>query len=305
MGTPLSFLTPYWSGADMMRLHLESIRRFHPDAPILISARDCDRAEMEDYRRHFNVRYWLDDCDYTNAYLRLLTRCPTPLACIVDHDTILLSSVQPLAERVADAEIDLVGVEERIRMPQSVGSLNLDADGWLRYAPHCTASNFLLFDWRAFEARWGLRGIFGTPQRGAKHFDFDYGISQRLRRHFYLRPYHAPRYGLGNLLRAGDVSLAWHQWYGSYRTRLDGPGVSSDLATLARDGEAAFLADYPNLDLDHLSPAWAPGMEPAFTSTATPALGRWRREAGYTLRAWKAQLHVAVESRTTRDADRA
>ena len=26
----LSFLTPYWSGSEMMRIHLASLRRFHP-----------------------------------------------------------------------------------------------------------------------------------------------------------------------------------------------------------------------------------------------------------------------------------
>lgn len=251
MGAPsISFLTPYWSGADMMRLHLASIRRFHPEAPILVSKREGGATEMAAYRREFDISCWLEDCGYTNAYLRLLERCETRYACIADHDTVLLANLDPLLARLAAGQQDLIGVEERIRMPHTDG-----ADGWLRFAPGSTAANFLIFDWQEFKSRWGLGGIFGEPAAGARHFEFDHGIGQRLTRHGYLRPYHAPRYGLGNLLKDGDTPVAWHQWYGSYRTRLrDADAVYA----LAQAGERAFLADFPHLDLAGLSPAWGP-----------------------------------------------
>jgi hypothetical protein len=249
----ISFLTPYWSGAEMMRLHLASIRRFHPGAPILVSKRGGGAGEMAAYRREFNICCWLEDCGYTNAYLRLLERCETRYACIADHDTVLLASLDPLLAKLAAGQHDLIGVEERIRMPEPRG-----AEGWLRFAPGCTAANFLIFDWQAFKSRWGLAGIFGDPAAGARHFEFDYGIGQRLQRHGYLQPYHAPRYGLGNVLKDGHAPVAWHQWYGSYRTRLrNADGVYA----IAEAGERAFLADYPDLHLDDLSPAWGPDLE--------------------------------------------
>jgi hypothetical protein len=249
----ISFLTPYWSGAEMMRLHLASIRRFYPDAPILVSKREGGATEMAAYRREFNISCWLEDCGYTNAYLRLLERCETRYVCIADHDTVLLASLDSLLARLAAGQHDLIGVEERIRMPQPP-----EAAGWLRFAPGCTAANFLIFDWRAFKSRWGLGGIFGEPANGARHFEFDHGIGQRLRRHGYLQPYHARRYGLGNLLKDGETPIVWHQWYGSYRTRL---GTADAVYALAQAGERAFLADYPDLDLDGLSPAWGPGVD--------------------------------------------
>ena len=299
MGTPaISFLTPYWSGAEMMRIHLASIRRFHPDAPILVSTRGGDRSEMESYRRDFRVRYWLEDCDYTNAYLRLLQRCRTRFACVLDHDVVLLASIDAQVQRVATGACDLVGIEERIRLPETVAAAAWPgADGWLRFAPGCTASNFLVFDWQAFSARFGLRGIFGTPQAGARHFDFDYGIGQRLRRHHYLQPFHAPRYGLGNLLEDNGSPVAWHQWYGSYRTRLAGAEPSVQAA--AEAGERAFLADYPELDFAGATPA-----APASHGDAAPhdtlqsrALTRARRELGYSLRAIAARIVVGLERR--------
>jgi hypothetical protein len=297
----ISFLTPYWSGAGMMRLHLESIRRFHPQAPVLISKRGDD-GEIERLHREFNLRYWVEDCGYTTAYLRLLQRCDTRFACILDHDVVLLASIDPLIERLAAGQADLVGVEERIRVPDAL-ALGADAlaeaargpwpGGWLRYAPGCMASNFLIFDWQAFDRRWGLRGVFGTPDPGAHHFDFDYGIAQRLRRHHYLRPYHADRYGLGNLLKDGDAALAWHQWYGSFRTRLEGEDPS--VQAIASSGEDAFLRDYPNLDLSTISPAWGPQHD-APPPAAPPGLAeRARRQAGYQWRALAARIVVALE----------
>lgn len=252
---PISFLTPYWSGAEMMRIHLASIRRFHPEAPILVSSRDGGAAEMEAYRREFGIECWLEDCGYTNAYLRLLERCATRYACIADHDTVLLASLDPLIAGLAQGRYDLVGIEERIRLPGDVADDWPGADGWLRFAPGCTAANFLLIDWQTFRSRWGLGGIFGTPAAGARHFDFDYGIGQRLRRHHYLLPYHARKYGLGNLLKDGETAVVWHQWYGSFRTRLR---ESADVYSIAEAGERAFLADYPQLALDELTPAWGP-----------------------------------------------
>ena len=238
----------------MMRIHLASIRRFYPDAPILVSKRDGGGAEMAAYRRDFDIDGWLEDCSYTDAYLRLLERCHTRYVCIADHDTVLLASLDPLIGGLADGHYDLIGIEERVRLPEPLVEQG-GADGWLRFAPGCTAANFLIIDWQAFKARWGLRGIFGDPSAGARHFDFDYGIGQRLARHRYLLPYHARKYGLGNLLKDGETAVVWHQWYGSYRTRLRG---ATDVYSIAEAGERAFLADFPQLDLDDLSPAWGP-----------------------------------------------
>jgi hypothetical protein len=253
----VSFLTPYWSGREMMRIHLTSIRQFHPVAPILISKRGGDDGEMEAYRREFAIRYWAEDCEYMDAYLRLLERCETRYACILDHDAVLLASLEPFLKGLGDGRYDLVGIEERIRLPEQLAAEPWpESNGWLRFAPGCTASNFILFDWQVFKERWGMRGIVGKRRPDTRHFDFDYGIGQKLARHHYLLPFHARKYGIGNLLKDGAVPIVWHQWYGSYRTRL----ASEDRAVypVAEAGERAFIADYPQLDFADLSPAWGP-----------------------------------------------
>ena len=90
----ISFLTPYWSGSEMMRIHLASLRRFHPGAPILVSKRGGDEGELATWRLQFGVDYRLEECGYTDAYVRLLQRCQTRYACILDHDTVLLAGLE-------------------------------------------------------------------------------------------------------------------------------------------------------------------------------------------------------------------
>lgn len=312
----ISFLTPYWSGSEMMRIHLASLRRFHPAAPILISKRGGDDGEMETWRQQFGIEYWLEECGYTDAYLRLLRRCQTRYACMLDHDTVLLSDLGSLLEGLSAGRYDLVGVEERIRLPDHLDREPWpDSNGWLRFAPGCTASNFLIFDWRAFESRWGLRGILGTRPAGTQHFDFDYGIGQRLPRHHYLMPFHIRNYGIGNLLKDGDRPVVWHQWYGSYRTRL-ADGVADAFGTrdtevfaVAAAGERAFITDYPNLVLANPSPAWGPernvaAEQRAIASSAHAAARQPIRRALHHLQRWRRYGVRALAARTLARLDR-
>jgi hypothetical protein len=293
----VSFLTPYWKGAEMMRIHLESLRRFHPTAPILVSAREASLDEMEAYRRDFGIRYWAEDCSYVDAFLRLLDRAVTDYVCIMDHDTILLSSLDHLVAGIRAGDWDLVGIEERIReVPDDVTyHVAASSSGWLRFRPGYTDATLLLFDWRRFRARWGLRGVRANPAGGERHMEYHYGICEKLERHHYLMPYHTRRYGVANLIRDGDVNILWHQWYGSYRTRFTGSepepallGAEAVVQRAAR-GEAAFLRDYPKLDLSELTPAWCPGcdMEAERAAVARelrenappPAWSRWIRRS--------------------------
>jgi hypothetical protein len=301
----ITFLTPYWSGERMMRIHLQSIRRFHPDAPILVSRRGGGEEEMESYRRDFGVRYWLEECDYVEALLRLLERAETAIVCILDHDTVLFHSLDPFAQRVASGEWGLVGIEERIREPKDFDWQTSGAShrGWLRFAPGYTDATMLLFDWSAFRKRWGLRGVKRQRRGGPWIHEFHYGICEKLPRHKYLRPHHVTGYGVGNLILDDDgTPILWHQWYGSWRRRFDGSGPETPIygvqaiAERARDGEAAFLTDYPDLDFTDVVPAWGPefdiekelaAFEETFPSHLTLSqklnalgtrLGRWRRD---------------------------
>lgn len=260
----ISFLTPYWNGREMMRIHLASFRKFFPAAPILISKKGGGREEMEAHRSEFGVRYWLEDCNYADALLRLLGRCGTEYVCVTDHDTVLLSDPEPLLEGLVRGRWELVGVEERVRNHPEIGDSRCwpGYSGWMRLAPGYMDATFLMFNLRAFLREWRLKGI-RAKQPSPADYEFHYGICEKLTRHKYLRPYHTSRYGIGNVLMDGDTAVLWHQWYGAYRTRLEGPEAENfpatrELAALVGNGEKAFVSDYPNLDLSNLLPAWGP-----------------------------------------------
>jgi hypothetical protein len=260
-GVAVTFVTPYWSAPEMMRLHLASIREFHRSSPILVSSRGPDRSEMERYREAFGIRYWLEDCNYVDALLRLLQRCETEYVCVSDHDVVLLASLEPLLRGLVEDRWNLVGIEERISVPPELGN----GREWLRYAPGYMDATLLIFNLRDFIARWGWRGIKGRGASGSRQWEYHYGICEKLTKHKYLRPFHARPYGLGNLVRDGESNILWHQWYGSHAARVaaDGSRVSGlpDVIDTVRESEAAFRRDYPNLNLSTVTPAWAPDRE--------------------------------------------
>ena len=268
----LTFLTPYWSGRDMMRVHLSSIRAFYPAAPILVSKRGGEREEMEAHREEFGVQYWLENCEYPEALLRLLNRCETDYVCIVEHDTALLASLDPLLAGLHDGRWELVGMEDRVRDGVDATAAAPSVNGWWRFSPGEVAGPLMLFNWREFERRWGLAGVRARRSYGVREHEYDHGIGQKLARHKYLLPFYTARYGCGTVLKDGDTPILWHQWYGAYGTRFasvtpdaaDSPADPTDtLEALARNGESAFLADYPALDLSRLTPAWGPGYDVA------------------------------------------
>jgi hypothetical protein len=289
-GQLLTFITPYWHGPEMMRLHLASVRAFHPAAPILVSAKGGNHDEMEAHRAAFGIRYWMEDCGYVDALIRLLDRVETRYVCIMDHDTVLLSGLEDGLRMLDNGRWDLIGIEERIREPAGIGPFEDRFHGWWRFAPGYMDATFLLFDWQAFKERWGLRGIKGDRSGHVAHFEFHYGICEKLTQHKYLLPYHTRRYGLGNLVKLDDQPLLWHQWYGSYRKRIshDAREHRELLAVLA-NAERAFLDDYPDLDLAELSPAWGEGTDmgaalamiqktPRTVPNPFHTLGNWRRQ---------------------------
>ncbi len=249
---PLSFLTAYLSGLTLLELHLAAIRKYHPDAEIIISAvDDSARKLVEKYRG----RYFIDNLEQLPAVAALLSRASHDVIVINDHDTVLFNNVNFLADKLA--KFDVVGIEERLKHPTK--------DRWFRYAPGYTGLSFFMFS----RAKARIR-IPNWPKFFDLEFDNPhnqnnephYYICELLTKHYYLRPYSTEKYGLGNLLKDGDKNILWHQWFGSWekrgafiseRDREDNP--YRNMAEL-RAAEARFIQDYPQLDFRRAKPAF-------------------------------------------------
>ena len=279
-----------------MKIHLRSLREFHPDAPILISKRGGEREEMEEHRREFKVEYWLEESHYVDALLKLLQRVQTDYVCIMDHDTVLFSSLDKYIAGIDSGEFDLVGIEERIREAPEIDWERTAPQyrGWMRFAPGYTDATLLLFNWGAFRRKWGLRGVRGNHPPGTLEHEYHYGVCEKLPRHKYLRPFHTAKYGMGNLIMDEGRPVLWHQWYGSWNSRLTIAAPEEtvfgvrETVNRAQAGEAAFMADYPNLDFSDITPAWGPESDlaaerlaadkayPSSSSLMRQRLARWR-----------------------------
>ena len=256
----LSFVTPYWSGAEMMRVHLASIRNVLPGLahPRIEAGRRADGDGG--YQLEFGVQYLARG-------IRLRGRTSSTPGTVrnrvrVRRRTRYGVAIEPRqsAGGARDGRWDLVGMEERVRDSPTAAAALPSTNGWWRFAPGQVAGPLLMFNWREFRRRWGMSGVRGRRSYGAWEYEYDHGIGQKLTRHKYLLPFHTTRYGMGNLLKDGDAAVLWHQWYGSYRTRFDGQrrgrrsatGRSCRARGARQEGEAAFLADYPDLDLSNL-----------------------------------------------------
>lgn len=252
MGTNFSVLTPYLSGSYMLQLHLDSFRKFHPNAEILISAFND---EAQDLAEVYGAKYVAEPLRYFDAVKAMISRATNDIVVICDHDTVLLNSLDKYVDMLASDKVDLVSIEENIKHPW--------ADTWMRYAPGFTDMTFFMYDKRKIPSKWPEFDHRECHRLYPSHTTHEghYGLCRALQRHFYLRPWHTDKYGMGNLLKDGETDVLWHQWYGSYRVRPiteKGDRVYKyGGKEYLKKAEEAFLADYPDkLEFNNIRPAY-------------------------------------------------
>ena len=247
----ISFVSPYLSGTQWLELHLSSIRKFHPQAEIIISAPDNSvRKTVE----RFDGRYFDNNKEYFQSIAFLFETATYDTIILSDCDTLLFTNVDFLAEKLK--EFDLVGIEEHVR--------HAIKDRWYRYAPGYTDLTFIIFSRSKAKAKnpyWPGFPPF-TPKPKKQNNEDHYAFCELLSRHYYLRPYTTQKYGLGNLIRDGKKNILWHQWFGSWEKR--GSFISAkerednpypNMKELKK-AEARFFIDYPNLDFSNLNTAF-------------------------------------------------
>jgi|SRR3989344_2219015 len=247
----ISFVTPYLSGTKWLELHLATIRKFHPQAEIVISAPDESARKIVE---RFGGRYFANNKGYLQAIAFLFEEAKNDHIILSDCDTLFFANIDYLVEKLK--KFDLIGIEERIKHPIK--------NRWYRYAPGYTDLTIIVFSRSKAKkniSTWPFFPEFSPSPKNQNNEDH-YAFCELLTKHYYLRPFTTDKYGLGNLIRDGGRNIAWHQWFGSWEKRAsfisEKPRDDNPYPNMEelKKAEERFFADYPSLDFSSLKPAY-------------------------------------------------
>lgn len=225
MNTDTTFLITYYAHPELLAICLDSIKKFHPDDKIIVSQQveplfDPTVLDM-------GYRYELHDMKSTQwaaVATNLMMICQTKYAVFMEHDVLLLKSLNPLIEEVKTGKHDLIGPEEVCA---------------IRNSPGMIAQNFFIINVDKMKEE-GLSKIWvrnaDELKKTCKNIESGYGITQTLSNHKFMKMKESG-YGHGTFYD----DYTHHLWYGSYKKR----NVSGEVNTLWMDYEAErLIKDY-------------------------------------------------------------
>lgn len=200
-----TFLITYFAQPEFLEMCLDSIRKYHPGAKIIVSLQEGDNpVDIGD------ARFLMHDMHkdvWSEVAINLLEACETDIAIFIEHDAFLLKSLDELIKQIG--KYDLIGPEEIMEF---------------RNSPGMVCQNFFIVNAKKLK-RLGLdnvrirdieklRSKIGSLESG-------YGISQTFKKKLFL-PVTRSGYGMGTFY--GDY--VHHFWFGSYRERnIEGDGI--------------------------------------------------------------------------------
>ena len=199
-----SFLITYYDQEDQLKTCIESIRKFYPNNPIILSEESDEIPTELKVDKH--IFHNMKQDSWAGACRGLMLNCPTDIGVFIEHDCVLMKPIDDLVNKLN--EFDLIGVEEVI--PD------------LRNSPGYANQNFFILNVKKFIDTHGIDAIKVTVKdemKSLKNIESAYGISQHSPKIFWL-PVKNSGYGHGTYY--GDY--VHHMWYGSYRRR----NVASD-----------------------------------------------------------------------------
>lgn len=222
----ISFLVTYYDQEDQLRACINSIRKFYPKVPIILSQEDCDFPIAEDIKVDKHIYHSMRRESWAGACKGLMKSCPTDIGVFVEHDCVLLKPIDDLVNKLN--QFDLVGIEE--------------VYPGMRNSPGFANQNFFIIDVKKFIDKHGLDSVNMKDIDNYKHLqnrESGYGITQNSNNIYWLK-LTPSGYGKGSFY--GDY--IHHMWFGGYRQRI----VESDgIDRKWLDDEVyRFLKDYEN-----------------------------------------------------------
>jgi hypothetical protein len=211
--TDVTFLVTFYAQPELLLVCLDSIRKFYPIEPIIVSQEENDPV-IDQPENNIVAPYHIrriqhtmrsDGKTWVDVAIGLAEQCTTDIAVYIEHDAFLLRNIDDMLMKIKSGEYDAIGVEEMI-----------PSEGLNRNSPGMMNQNFFIINMKKMK-EMGIEKmridhtILRVPMKNAES---GYGISQSLENKLFL-PVTSSGYAYGTYY--GDV--AHHLWYGSYRKR--------------------------------------------------------------------------------------
>ena len=218
----LTFCIAHFNAPEFLDATLHSIRRFHPDARVIVA--DAS-SEWREYlaaksvcQRHLAELHPLATRHRHTGLLNYMFRqIRSRVAIYLDQDCVLLDSLNPLVQQIQSGKV-LAGPRDEFRLshPDLCARFPKLADQLLRNRPEFVHASLMVMD--APRVReWSSKPFNWRKEWGKHPLERYYGLTELVRRNqpegvLMLDGRHTG-YGFGQIYLFNDRPLAYHQWY--------------------------------------------------------------------------------------------
>jgi hypothetical protein len=219
---PLTFCIAHFNAPDFLEATLHSIRRFHPDARVIVADASSEWrqyvAAKSVCRRHRAELHPLATRHRHTGLLNYMFRqVRSRVAIYLDQDCVLLDSLDPLVQRIQAGKV-LTGPRDEFRFtqPDFCARFPKLAGQLLRNRPEFVHASLMVMDAPRIR-RWSAKPFNWRAEWGKHPLERYYGMTELVRRNqpdgvLMLDGKHTG-YGFGQIYIFNDRPLAYHQWY--------------------------------------------------------------------------------------------
>ena len=250
---PVTFCIAHYNSPDFLDATLHAIRRFHPDARVMVAdassvwceflaaRKVCARHEAELHPLAGKHRH-------TGLLNYMFRRIRSRVGIFLDQDCVLLASLDPLIRQVESGKI-LIGPRDEFRAthPKLCERYPQMSGHFFRTRPEFVHASLMVMDVPRIR-EWSNKPFIWRAEWGKHPLERYYGMTELVRRNqpdgvLTLDSAHTG-YGLGHVYFFNGSPIAYHQWYSGQVYGQAGKMDAMYDADWLRDEMKRFLSDY-------------------------------------------------------------
>lgn len=201
----ITFLVTYFAQPELLKICLDSIRKFYPNDKIIVSQQKRD--DPVDVGSARLIEHDMADVVWAGVAKQLIEKCDTEIGIFIEHDAFLLRNIDEEINLIKNGSFDLIGPEEV---------------NHIRHSPGFISQNFFMLNVSKMKEigteKVYVRDIPKLKELQAEgklqNIESGYGITQSFDNKMLL-PVTPSGYAFGTYYG----NMAHHLWYGSYRKR--------------------------------------------------------------------------------------